>query len=90
MEFPQNVGAMILDGAFDPTLGSQERLLTSYVGFQDSFELMAAACASEADCPLGTDPTGWTAAPQEILRPLVNNPVPEGTPSWTSIPGSGE
>lgn len=77
-EFPENVRAMILDGAFDPSLGSQERLLASYDGFQASFETMAAFCATQADCPLGTDPSGWTAALQGILRPLVDNPVPAG------------
>ena len=77
-QFPKNVRAMVLDGAFDPNLGSQERLLASYVGFQTAFESMAASCASEADCPLGTDPKGWTAALQDLLRPLADDPVPAG------------
>lgn len=75
-EFPRNVRAMVLDGAFDPNLGSQQRLLASYVGFQGAFENMAMACAAEADCPLGTDPAGWTAALQTIIQPLTENPVP--------------
>jgi pimeloyl-ACP methyl ester carboxylesterase len=77
-EFPENVRAMILDGAFDPNLGSQKRLLASYGGFQASYEDFAAFCATQADCPLGTDPSGWTAAVHGILQPLVDNPVPAG------------
>lgn len=73
-----NVRAMVLDGAFDPNLGSQERLLASYVGFQKSFESMAAFCATEANCPLGTDPKGWTTSLQDLFRPLSEDPVPAG------------
>ena len=75
-EFPENVRAMILDGAFDPTLQLQDRLLASYSGFQAAFEAMAASCATQTDCPLGTDPAGWTAAFQAILQPLGESPVP--------------
>lgn len=77
-EFPENVRTMILDGAFDPNLGSRERLLASYSGFQDSFESLAAFCADEPECPLGTDPDGWTPALQGLLRPLVDTPLPAG------------
>nr|RZI34268.1 Carboxylesterase A [Cryobacterium sp. SO1] len=75
-EFPENVRAMILDGAFDPTLQLQDRLLASYTGFQVAFDAMAASCATQHDCPLGTDPAGWTAAFQAILQPLGESPVP--------------
>lgn len=77
-EFPANVHAMVLDGAFDPNLSSQERLLASYTGFQSAFDSMAAACAEQADCPLGTELNGWTSALQSILQPLAENPVPAG------------
>lgn len=77
-EFPQNVRAMILDGAFDPNLSSSQRLLASYVGFQAAFESMAAFCATQADCPLGDDPDGWTAALQDLLQPLGEDPIPAG------------
>ncbi|WP_308797673.1 alpha/beta fold hydrolase [Agromyces silvae] len=75
-QFPNRVRAMVLDGAFDPDLSSQDRLLASYVGFQSAFDAMAAACAAEADCPLGTDPAGWTPTLQSIIQPLGANPVP--------------
>lgn len=77
-QFPDKVRAMVLDGAFDPTLGKFDRLLASYSGFQAAFETMAAACAKKADCPLGIDPKGWTDAFQAIVQPLGANPVPAG------------
>lgn len=77
-EFPGNVRAMVLDGAFDPTLSRFDRMLASYTGFQAAFEAMAASCAEEADCPLGDDPDEWTATFQQIVQPLADDPVPAG------------
>lgn len=88
-EFPENVRAMILDGAFDPNLRSQERLLASFRGFQSSFDDMAAFCATQLDCPLGTDPNGWTSALQSILQPLADDPVPAGDTSLNFDAGLG-
>ncbi|MFJ4223767.1 alpha/beta fold hydrolase [Microbacterium sp. NPDC089695] len=77
-EFPENVRAMILDGAFDPNLSSQDRLLASYAGFQDAFDALAAACAVQADCPLGTDPARASDDLQGILQPLAETPLQVG------------
>ncbi|WP_136055534.1 alpha/beta hydrolase [Microbacterium sp. K24] len=75
-QFPENVRAMILDGAFDPTLEQQDRLISSYAGFQATFDTMAASCATQPDCPLGADPASWTSAFHDIIRPLADEPVP--------------
>lgn len=75
--YPQNVRAMVLDGAVDPDLG-QERRLSQYAGFQRSFEQMAADCATRPDCPLGTDPARATETFQGLVRPLLDRPVPFG------------
>ncbi|MGW4464787.1 alpha/beta hydrolase [Micromonospora sp. NPDC004704] len=37
---------------------------------------MAAACAEQADCPLGTDPKAWTSTFRSIVAPLREKPVP--------------
>lgn len=76
-EFPQNVRAMVVDGAVDPRAGV-ERKLGQFTSFQQSFEVMAADCATRPDCPLGTDPAGATERYQEIVRPLLDRPVPYG------------
>ncbi|MFC4010701.1 alpha/beta hydrolase [Nonomuraea purpurea] len=75
-QFPERVRAMILDGAFDPQLGTIERRLSAYAGFQAAFEAMAATCAAKAECPLGTDRKAWTSTFQSIVQPLGEQPVP--------------
>ncbi|ALE82820.1 alpha/beta hydrolase [Pseudonocardia sp. HH130629-09] len=75
--FPQNVRTMVLDGAVDPRAGN-ERRLAQYTGFQQSFDRMAADCATSPDCPLGTDPARATERFQQIVRPLLDHPVPYG------------
>lgn len=69
---------MVLDGVVDPTQGTAERRLSLHAGFQRSFELMAKSCAKTPSCPLGTDPARATQAFQELVQPLVEDPVPAG------------
>ncbi|MEH2364727.1 alpha/beta hydrolase [Nostoc sp.] len=73
--FPQNVRAMVLDGALDPTIGTIARRLILFAGFQRAFDNMAAFCAKTPSCPLGTDPKQATAAFQQIVRPLIDKPI---------------
>lgn len=73
--FPQNVRAMVLDGAMDPTTGTAERRLVQFEGFQHAFDNMAAFCAQTPDCPLGTDPEQATVAFQQLLQPLIDTPI---------------
>ncbi len=73
--FPQNVRAMVLDGALDPTIGTTARRLILFAGFQRAFDNMAAFCAKTPSCPLGTDPKQATAAFQQIVRPLIDKPI---------------
>jgi pimeloyl-ACP methyl ester carboxylesterase len=76
--FPQNVRAMVFDGAFDPRQGSAERRLSLHAGFQRSFDRMAEFCATRSDCPLGTDPKQSTAVFQNLFQPLIDRPAPAG------------
>ncbi|MEV0616525.1 alpha/beta hydrolase [Nonomuraea sp. NPDC050404] len=76
--FPANVRAMVFDGAVDPKLGTVERRKTQYAGFQRAFEKMAAACAADPGCPLGKDPAKATKVFQDLMRPLIDKPVPAG------------
>ena len=75
-QFPQNVRAMLLDGAIDPNQGTFERRVGAYAGFQRSFEQMAAFCATQVDCPLGDDPARATGVFHQIVRPLHGQTVP--------------
>lgn len=78
--FPDRVRAMVLDGAVDPRLGTVERRITQWTGFQRSFDEMAAFCAARPDCPLGPDPARATEVFQRIARPLSADPIvlPDG------------
>lgn len=73
--FPQNVRALVLDAAVDPTTGTTERRLVQFEGLQNAFDNMAAFCAQSPDCPLGTDPEGATAVFQGMLQPLIDEPI---------------
>ncbi|MEH2381503.1 MAG: alpha/beta hydrolase [Nostoc sp.] len=74
--FPQNVRAMVLDGAIDPTTRTTARRLVQFAGFQRSFDNMAAFCAKTPTCPLGTDPKQATVVFQQIVQPLIDKPIP--------------
>ncbi|QEW04300.1 alpha/beta hydrolase [Microbacterium lushaniae] len=77
-QFPENVRAMVLDGAVDPRADGEGQRIATLAGFQRSFEQLAAYCAESADCPLGTDPGQATRAFQQLVHPLVHQPAPAG------------
>lgn len=54
--FPENVRAMVLDGALDPAANAADEVVAQGAGFQSVFDAFAADCAGRSDCPLGTDP----------------------------------
>jgi pimeloyl-ACP methyl ester carboxylesterase len=73
--FPQNVRALVLDGALDPTQTTVERTVDQNAGFQQAFDAFAADCAAQPNCPLGPDPAQATANFQALTRPLIDRPV---------------
>jgi pimeloyl-ACP methyl ester carboxylesterase len=75
-DFPQNVRAMVLDGALDPTQSTLDRTVAQNAGFQQAFDAYAASCAQQPTCPLGTDPAQATARFQALTRPLIDHPAP--------------
>jgi pimeloyl-ACP methyl ester carboxylesterase len=72
-QFPDDVRALVLDGALDPSLGPAESRTAQARGFQRAFDAFAADCAERAGCPLGSDPTAHV---QDLLRPLIDAPLP--------------
>lgn len=79
-QFPQNVRAMILDGAIDPNADPAAMALGQYEGFQKAFDDFAAWCAEQQQCALGRDPAAATAKYQSLVRPLLDKPLslPDG------------
>jgi pimeloyl-ACP methyl ester carboxylesterase len=77
-QFPQNVRALVLDGALDPTETTVDRTVEQNAGFQQAFDAYAADCAKQPTCPLGTDPKQATAVFQQLTRPLLDKPLTVG------------
>ena len=76
--YPQNVRAMVLDGAVDPNADPIEATVRQTAGFQRAFNDYAADCAKSPDCPLGTDPAKAVDIYRSMVDPLVQKPAPTG------------
>ncbi|MGB3484706.1 MAG: alpha/beta hydrolase [Mycobacterium sp.] len=83
-QFPQNVRAMILDGAIDPNADPVEADIAQAAAFQSAFDDFAADCAKRADCPLGTDPAKAVAVYKDLLAPYQQKPAPTQDPRGLS------
>ncbi|WP_181783864.1 alpha/beta hydrolase, partial [Pseudonocardia pini] len=79
--FPDRVRAMVLDGAIDPTQDTVASSVDQSAGFQQAFDAYADWCATQPNCPLGTDPARATQAWQSLARPLVDQPARTGDPT---------
>lgn len=77
--FPDNVRAMVLDGALDPSQGVVDSLVAQGKGFGDAFTRFAEWCARKGNCPLGGDPARATEAYQQLVRPLIQDPISVGS-----------
>ncbi|GAA4542822.1 alpha/beta hydrolase [Pseudonocardia xishanensis] len=79
--FPQRVRAMVLDGAVDPTQDTIQSNVDQSAGFQQAFDAYTAWCATQPNCPLGTDPARSTQVWQTLARPLIDTPARTGDPT---------
>ena len=84
-EFPQNVRAMVLDGAIDPNADPIEEDLRQTAAFQKAFDDYAADCAKDPTCPLGTDPAKATDVYKSMVEPLVDKPAKTAGPSRSRL-----
>ncbi|MFP5021984.1 alpha/beta hydrolase [Pseudonocardia phyllosphaerae] len=76
--FPQNVRALLLDGAIDPEETTVQSNVKQAAGFQVAFDAFAKNCTKRPNCPLGTDPAKATGNFQKIMQRLITKPVPVG------------
>ncbi len=53
--FPKTVGRMVLDGAVDPSLTSEESAFGQATGFQRALDAYIKDCVKQETCPLGRD-----------------------------------
>ncbi|MCW2689885.1 MAG: tripeptidyl-peptidase Serine peptidase family [Mycobacterium sp.] len=82
--FPQNVRAMVLDGAVDPNADPVEADIRQAAAFQRAFNDYAADCATVPTCPLGTDPTKAVDLYRSMVDPLVSKPAKTDDPRGLS------
>jgi pimeloyl-ACP methyl ester carboxylesterase len=74
--FPQNVRALVLDGALDPDQSEIDREVAQAAGFQQAFNAFAANCAAQPGCPLGSDPAAATQTYRKLVLPLIDKALP--------------
>jgi len=82
--YPQNVRAMILDGAVDPNADPVEADIRQAAAFQKAFDDYAADCGKSPRCPLGTDPAKAVDVYKDMVEPLVDNPAKTRDPRGLS------
>ncbi len=82
--FPQNVRAMVLDGAVDPNADPIEADIRQATAFQKAFNDYAADCATDPTCPLGTDPAKAVDVYRSMVDPLVEKPAKTNDPRGLS------
>ncbi len=77
--FPAKVGAMVLDGAVDPSKDVFGSSLGQATGFQRALDAYIAACVKLESCPLGRDEAGAQRAIAALMDRLEDEPLPTGT-----------
>ena len=82
--YPQNVRAMVLDGAVDPSLDRVEQTVRQMAGFQQAFDDYAADCVKTPGCPLGDDPAKAVERYHALVDPLVAKPGATSDPRGLS------
>ncbi|WP_442943270.1 alpha/beta hydrolase [Nocardia sp. NBC_00565] len=83
-KFPDNVRALVLDGAVDSSQDPVQESLRQAAGFQKAFDAYATDCAKQADCPLGTDPARAVANFRALVNPLETKPASTTDPRGLS------
>jgi pimeloyl-ACP methyl ester carboxylesterase len=73
--FPNNVRALVLDGALDPDQDPVDQLVAQGEGFQKAFDDFVDWCLKRQDCALGHDKAGALGAYQALTRPLEKRPL---------------
>jgi pimeloyl-ACP methyl ester carboxylesterase len=65
--FPERVGAMVLDGAIDPTVSEEEQNISQLMGFDRALKNYLGSCLENQDCPF----TGTLQSAEKQVRQLL-------------------
>ena len=74
--FPHNVRRMVLDGALDPRLTSEQLNLGQARGFETALDAYVTYCIAQGNCILGSNPVDAKKRLQQFLEGLDTNPLP--------------
>lgn len=73
--YPENVRALVLDGADDPSESTAASGEAQSAAFEAALTAYATDCARQPNCPLGTDPEQATAELDLLVEPLYDAPA---------------
>ncbi|HEY8373175.1 MAG TPA: alpha/beta hydrolase, partial [Pseudonocardiaceae bacterium] len=73
--FPDNVRALVLDGAVLPHTDTVAQVTGQVAGFQLALESFLEWCTERDDCPLGDDPETAEQELNRMLEPLKEKPL---------------
>lgn len=82
--FPENVRAMVLDGALDPEQSPVDEAVEQGRAFQGAFDGFVADCVAAGSCPLGDDPSDADRRFRELVDPLIEAPAATTDPRGLS------
>lgn len=82
--FGDRVRAMVNDGAVDPAVSAMQWPIDQAASFQKVFDEYAKHCATQPDCPVGTDPSKAVERLHALIDPLVQTPAPTTDPRGLS------
>jgi pimeloyl-ACP methyl ester carboxylesterase len=74
--FPKRVGAMVLDGAVDPTQSLLQENLKAAAGFQTALDAYLRYCVRQGDCPLGDSVPVAQRRLNALLDRIDDRPLP--------------
>jgi pimeloyl-ACP methyl ester carboxylesterase len=74
--FPTRVRALVLDGALDPTLSSEDLDRAQARGFEVALQSFIADCVKRSGCPLGTSSSAATSRLERFLADVDRSPLP--------------
>ncbi len=74
--FPETAGRLVLDGAIDTTLTSDEISAEQAVGFENALRAYVEDCQSGADCPLTGDVDAGMEQIHDLLERAYDDPLP--------------
>jgi pimeloyl-ACP methyl ester carboxylesterase len=76
--FPRKVGRMVLDGALDPALSTEQMTLQQAHSMDVAFRSYVSDCVSRSGCVLGSSLSEGVARVERLLAEVSTSPLPTG------------